>query len=249
MYYIVLYLNTAVQNMGYFQTLGMLEFRISALNMNIKEDQECEATNATEMALKTKLPMTNINAPDQSRKESLLKRITESKLIHIMYIFVLVLLTILWFSLAITCIHLAMKNSSDIIQHDQTKPKIMKHEKEGNTTLSTEDSQAAKPDQDDTFLCDYKIRQMGNVHRHTVQCAFSIDTNEANHNRMYTAPEINAVVCGVVALLQFLHLIYTALISPLINESYSRRLMTELDLAGQNVLCSDLNILLMKKEQ
>ena len=233
--------------MGYFQTLGILNFRISALNMNITEDKECEASITTEMM--TKLPSTNINAPDDYRKEYLIKRITQSKLIHIMYVLVLVLLTILWFSLAITCIHLAMKNSSDIIQHDQTKPKIMKHEKEGNTTLSTEDSQAAKPDQDDTFLCDYKIRQMGNVHRHTVQCAFSIDTNEANHNRMYTAPEINAVVCGVVALLQFLHLIYAALISPLINESYTRHLMTVLDLAGQNVLCSDLNILLMKKEQ
>ncbi len=217
----------------------MLDQRVSALNMSLKENKGYATT--TDLPLNKMSPTTD--TPDALLEESgnkSVKQISQSKSIHVMYILVLVLLVILWLALAVKCAHLTKNSPSDTTQQKS----------EANNTVSTDDPPPAGLNHlGNAVLCDYKIRQLGNLQRYTVQCVYSVNSNDIDTDKMYSAPEINVVVCAVVAVLQFLHVLYTALISPLVNKNYTGQLLKGLGLSGQNILFSDLNILLMKKEQ
>ena len=64
-----------------------------------------------------------------------------------------------------------------------------------------------------------QVRQMGNVHRHTVQCVAN-PQSKANTQRLIITPELNTAVCFTIASLLLVHLLYTLVVAPLVNRLF-----------------------------
>ena len=225
--------NVHYNKTSFLQILRLLDQRMSALSMSNKGYE-----TASDLPLNT-MPVNKDDMPDVPLHDSPLKQISRSNFIHITYILMLVLLAVIWFALTISCVIITTKSKSGTNKHDIGQ---------GNDTGSLSKSEPPT-DLDDGFFCQFDMRRLGNVQRYVVQCTYSIDSSGLNRNEMYSASEINVVVCAVVCLLLFLHVLYTALISPLANSRYTNQLVRGLGLPGKNILFSDLNMLLMTKER
>ena len=81
-----------------------------------------------------------------------------------------------------------------------------------------------------------QIRQMGNQHRHTVQCVAN-PHSETDTWRLIVYTKINIAVCFIIASLLIVHLLYTLVVAPLVN-----RLVGGNYINNKSTYISDLNL-------